>query len=161
MDSKFYYLIAGLLVGLFIGGFFSSSSDGLYVSYSASGQTTLIQNGVLSYAVLSPLAVSKCASLAQQTSCYVDSDYVLKKVNLTEDEVELVIEVIRDSEFFELNDSYGVSSESEKVSVHELNVMLGGKIKQVTYFYSPSSENKPEAFQKVVDAIYALKSKSV
>lgn len=154
---KTFFLV--LLAGLFLSWLFFPS-NGVFVRYSVDNRTELTLNGsVFSFIALNPDAVSKCASPVEQRDCFSPADYSLRQSNLTESQLDAFIEVVYDSDFFDLNDSYGSAGKYEQRSVQALEVTVGGKSKNVTLAKTPSGSPSPKQFQKVVDALYALKPK--
>jgi len=99
---------------------------------------------------------NRCANWVAQSPCWTDNDLQTKETALAEDEVNALADLIRQTNFMQLGDTYGGASEGIRYYAYTLKVQFADEAKEVTYQNFPGSEAKPEAFEKLESRLHAL-----
>jgi hypothetical protein len=92
---------------------------------------------------------NKCTNWVAQSPCWTDNDLQTKQIALSAEEVNTLVNLIRQTDFMKLGDTYGGASEGIRYYAYTLKVQLADEKKEVTYQSFPGSEAKPEAFDKL------------
>jgi hypothetical protein len=92
---------------------------------------------------------NKCANWVAQSPCWTDNDLQTKQIALSTAEVTTLVNLIRQTDFMKLGDTYGGAAEGIRYYAYTLKVQLADEQKEVIYQSFPGSEAKPEAFEKL------------
>ncbi len=92
---------------------------------------------------------NKCTHWVAQSPCWTDNDLQTKQIALSAEEVNTLVNLIRQTDFMQLGDTYGGASEGIRYYAYTLKVQLAEEQKEVTYQSFPGSDAKPEAFEKL------------
>lgn len=103
---------------------------------------------------------NRCAQWIAQEPCWTEKDLKTRETNLTDREINDLIELIHQTGFLQLDKSYGGASERQRFYPYSLMVQLGNEKKEVTYQSYPGSTPAPEAFQILANKLHELIRKS-
>lgn len=92
---------------------------------------------------------NRCAAWVAQSPCWTDNDLQTKTTTLSAAEVNTFVNLIRQTDFMQLGETYGGASAGIRYYAYTLKVQLADEAKEVMYQNFPGSEAKPEAFEKL------------
>ncbi len=99
---------------------------------------------------------NKCAHWVYQTPCWTEADLKTKETGLSEGEINDLIDLIRQTGFMKLDNTYGGASPGQRFYSYNLTVQIGGEKKEVIYQSFPGADPMPEAFKGLIDKLYEL-----
>jgi len=91
----------------------------------------------------------KCARWLQQSPCWTPADLTKEEASLSQEEIQDLLSLIRQSKFMDLEDYYGGAPAHRRYYAYLLRVELAGTAKEVTYQSYPDAPSPPEAFESV------------
>ena len=177
MNKKYILIIVVILV-VIIGGFFyfshkqqpqqgndqneensaindlSFSASYLYTA-EATYQEININQSKLTYTYFEDTN-NKCVNWVQQSPCWGKKDLITKEITLSEKEVSDLANLVKQTGFMDLNNTYGGADEYQRYYPYKLSISLRGKTKEVIYQSFPEASPMPEAFQELKNQIFNL-----
>jgi hypothetical protein len=90
----------------------------------------------------------KCARWLQQSPCWTPADLTKEEASLSQEEVQDLLSLIRQSKFMDLEDYYGGAPAHRRYYAYLLRVELAGTAKEVTYQSFPDAASPPEACEE-------------
>jgi len=113
-----------------------------------------IAQGILTYTRLGDLG-DRCAQWLAQAPCWTEEDFVTSQVELPDSDIDSLIDLVRQSGFMALDDTYG-GAESTRYYAYTLTVKLGETEQTVVYESFPDADPMPDAQRQVIDRLYEL-----
>lgn len=137
----------------------SATSPALAITYGFSTEATYyeleINHAHLRYTYFGDTA-EKCAQSVAQTPCWTNADLTTKEADLSDEETHGLIDLIRQTHFMQLKDSYGSAATGQRYYPSTLIVKLAGEEKRVVYQSFPEGEPMPEGFQRLSSRLEEL-----
>ncbi len=99
---------------------------------------------------------NKAASWMKQEPVWTQQDLKNKEVTLTNDEIDDLLYIIDQTNFWLLKDTYGGASSNQRYYPHSLSVSLGSENKKVVYQSFPDAEPMPDAQKAIIDKLHEL-----
>ena len=164
--GKFRYLIFSILILMLVAGCAPGqksttikigSSNEFYVKYHYSSKVDNvvieIKNNKLNSTHVNE---NKLSAHWDQNPSWTKGDLDTIEKNLTNNEVEELKNLIKNSNFFKLNNIEGVKKKGQQYESSTLTIKLDGKIKTVEYRDNPSGPEMPKSFDKILTILYNL-----
>ena len=140
-----------------------SSTQPLYVSYFYTAEATYtkieINQSKLIYTYFpQDVAQEKCKDWLVQAPCWKEEDLKTKEAILSDDEINGMIKLIEQTNFINLESSYGGAGPLQRYYSYKIFVKLGEKEKDVVYQSFPGASPEPEAFKEIKEKLLELVS---
>lgn len=99
---------------------------------------------------------NKCAHWLYQSPCWTEADLKTRETSLSEGEINDLIDLIRQTSFMKLDNTYGGVSQGQRYYTYNLTVHLAEEKKEVIYQSFPGADPMPEAFKRLIDKLHEL-----
>ncbi len=98
----------------------------------------------------------KCKCWVANIACWTEEELKTKETILPNDEINNLINLIKQTNFMSLDTSIGRTDRWGRYYPYELSVKIGRKDKRVIYYSGSSPYPMPEAFKKIKEKLFEL-----
>ncbi|MCK4667027.1 hypothetical protein KAU33_09770 [Candidatus Dependentiae bacterium] len=91
-----------------------------------------------------------------QNPTWTKEDLDTNEKTLTNNELEKLKNLIKNSDFFKLNDIEGVKKKGQKFEASTVTIKLDGKTKTVEYRYASGGPDMPKSLDNILGMLYNL-----
>lgn len=99
---------------------------------------------------------NKAENWMKQEPVWTQQDLKTKEATLLDSEIDDLVEIIDQTNFWLLNDTYGGASSGQRYYSYSLSVSLGTETKKVIYQSFPDAEPMPEAQEAIINKLHEL-----
>ncbi len=99
---------------------------------------------------------NKLSAHWDQNPNWTKEDLDTNEKNLTNNELEKLKNLIKNSDFFKLNDIEGVKEKGQKYEASTVTIKLDGKTKTVEYRYASGGPDMPKSLDSILTMLYNL-----
>lgn len=98
----------------------------------------------------------EAARSVESKPLWTHADLIIREAALSQEQLEELVKIIRQSSFLQLAGSYGGNGHSDRHYPEKLSIQLGEAKKEVTYKYFPDAAAMPKAFATVRQRLFAI-----